>query len=316
MRRPGATLRAVLYHRVGNGGADASCLAPSQLTASGPVFERQLRHLARCYHPIHCDELLAALRGVHTLPPRAVALTFDDGYRDFAEVAWPLLKRYGVPAVLFVPTAYVGDTAGPFWWDALWQMLAATTRRALPLPGGGEVELSNDAQRTSAAVALEVELKRLDPARRRAWLGHLGEQLGSQPRTSSAHLTWRELRQLAADGVTIAAHSRTHELLDQLPANELRMEVAGSRDDLVRELGACPPVFAYPNGNANRRVLGAVRAAGFEAAFSVKRGISRIPGSDPLLLRRDHGALGRARLALALLAPIATVRTHLTPLPA
>lgn len=302
-------MRAVLYHRV----SDSRELAPSLRTVDAAAFERQIRHVVRSYHPIGADELLAAVSGTHRLPRGAVAMTFDDGYRDFKDVAWPLLKQYRVPAILFVPTAYVGGSAGPFWWDALWQMLSTTTQRSVRLLDESVAALSDRAHQLEVWAKLDVHLKRLSPSARRTAIRELGDQLRVEPQAGSSHLGWSELRQLANDGVTIAAHSQTHELLDQLDDHELHAEITGSRDDLVRELGAAPPIFAYPNGNADKRVVSATRAAGFTAAFSVRRGVSRLGHENPLLLRRDHGALGSARLALALLGPVAAIRARLTP---
>jgi len=307
-------LRAVLYHRVNADASESRLLAPGLRTVEPAALQRQLRHIVKCYHPVGVNELLAALDGKHKLPRGAVAITFDDGYRDFQDVAWPLLKKYKIPAILFVPTAHVGGGAGPFWWDALWQILSTTTQRSVQLPDGRAKALSDRAHQLEAWQQFDVHLKRLGPRARHTVVRELGDQLGVEPHAGSSHLSWHELRRLARDGVAIAAHSQTHELLDQLDAHALQGEITGSRDDLVRELGAAPPIFAYPNGNADERVVSAVRAAGFRAAFSVHRGADRHPFEHPFLLRRDHGALGPARLRLALLGPVAAIRARLTPL--
>jgi peptidoglycan/xylan/chitin deacetylase (PgdA/CDA1 family) len=307
-------LRGILYHRV-SADARASCqLAPNLVTVDPAALERQIRHVVHSYYPVSADELLAAVDGQHELPRGAVALTFDDGYRDFQDVAWPVLKKYHAPAILFVPTAHVGGSAGPFWWDALWQILSTTAQHSVRLPDGQRVALSDRAHQLKAWAIFDVHLKRLSPSARRAVVGGLGDQLGVEPQAGSNHLNWSELRQLARDGVAIAAHSQTHELLDQIDDRALQTEIAGSRDDLIRELGTAPPIFAYPNGNANDRVVRAVKAAGFHAAFSVRRGASRLARENPFMLRRDHGALGPARLAFALLGPVAAFRTRVTPL--
>ena len=75
--------------------------------------------------------MLAALDGRHQLPRGAVLVTFDDGYRDFRELAWPLLKQYRVPAVMLVPTSFVSEPDQSFWWDSLWQII---DRTGIPAP--------------------------------------------------------------------------------------------------------------------------------------------------------------------------------------
>ena len=83
--------------------------------------------LASRYRPVSLTELLGARRGEHALPLRSVLVTFDDGYRDFADHAWPILRRHGIPAVLFVPTAYPGNPGRAFWWDRLYSAVSRTS---------------------------------------------------------------------------------------------------------------------------------------------------------------------------------------------
>lgn len=315
--RPGP-LRALLYHRLEDPAARHPALEPDLVTASPALFERQLQHLVRCYHPIGADELTAAIMGRHTLPPRAVVVTFDDGYRDFMELAWPLLRRHHVPAILFVPTAFVDQPGRGFWWDALWQVVTRTRKPHAVLPGtsGRQVALGAEGERLEAWRTIASWLKTLTPAGRRAALEALIEQLGVTPDAGGSVLSWSALRQLQQAGVTIAAHSRTHELLDQLDAAALDEEVAGSRDDLVRELGTSPPVFAYPNGNFSAASIGALSRAGFEAAFSTVHGLSHPSRSHPLALRRDDGKMSLLRFALKLSGPVAALRTRRHPVPA
>jgi peptidoglycan/xylan/chitin deacetylase (PgdA/CDA1 family) len=106
------------------------------------------------------------------------------------------------------------------------------------------------------------------------------------PPPENAVLGWSELRRLAAEGVTLAPHTRTHPLLNRLPEAEARQEVVGARDDLEREIGAVPPVFAYPAGGHNDVVVRILQEAGFRLAFTTLRGAVRFPLRDPLRLRR------------------------------
>jgi len=310
----GSTLRALVYHRITERGPEDDALTHPAGCVSPALFEKQLEHLARFYSPVSADELLAALAGRHQLPRRAVLVTFDDGYRDFQGVAWPILKRYGIPAVLFVPTAFPGDPERVFWWDALWQMLARTRRDRVV--AGFTIVLPTSAEdRVVTHGTLSSWLKALTPSARAAALRELEQQLGVRPEPTRAVLSWKELRLLSNDGVTVAAHSRTHELLDQISDRALAEEIEGSRDDLVRELGSCPPLFAYPNGNLDRRTLDALRAARFVAGFTVAHGVNHLGSADPRLLRRDQGDVSMFRFGLHLLGPIAVMRARRHPFP-
>src|SRR6185437_4555254 len=110
-------------------------------------FERQMRALASWARPVSLEQMLAA-----SLPRRAVTVTFDDAYADFAECAWPVLRRYGIPVTLFVPTAYPGSPDTRFWWDRLHAALECASE-PLPTPLG-RLRLDSPSRRRSAYRAL------------------------------------------------------------------------------------------------------------------------------------------------------------------
>jgi peptidoglycan/xylan/chitin deacetylase (PgdA/CDA1 family) len=302
-------LRVLLYHRVDDPACPRADLNPDLVSATPASLEQQVRHLTRFYQPVGAREVLAALAGRSTLPPRSVLVTFDDGYRDFLHLAWPILERHRVPAVLFVPSAFVDDPDRVFWWDGLWQMLTRTRHTQVALPRSGVAPLRSHADQLRAFRAYVGWLKSLEPATRLREVERLAERLGVRPEPPRAVLTWPELRRLAEAGVTVAAHSRTHERLDQLDAAALAREVPGSRDDLVRELGTCLPLFAYPYGNVSYRVLRALEVAGFRAGFTTLCGVNRLPRVNPRLLRRDDPHVPFPRFALKLTGPLAALRT-------
>lgn len=308
-------LRALMYHRIGDpSGRDAS-LAPDLVSATPADFERQIAEVVSRYTPVAADEVVAAVADRHALPRGAVLVTFDDGYRDFAEIAWPILKRWSVPAVLFVCTAYPDSPGRMFWWDALWQGVSRTDRVCVTGPGKGSLPLTALAERRSASARLAEWLKSLGAEERAARLDGLLADLGVRPEWTPAVSGWDELRRLASDGVTIAAHSRTHALLDQVDDAMLRDEVVGCRDDLVREMGASQPLYAYPNGNFDLRLPALLKKGGFLTGFTTVAGLNDLSRANPAFLRRDDGRTPLGRLRLKLREPIARLRSWRHPLP-
>jgi peptidoglycan/xylan/chitin deacetylase (PgdA/CDA1 family) len=307
---PPGNLRVLFYHRIGDPHAEQVDLNPDLIAATPTGFERQIRHLARAYHPIDATELLAALDGRHTLPPRAVLVTFDDGYRDFLTVAWPILKRHRVPAIQFVSTAYVDEPERMFWWDSVWQMLARTNKAWVSLTGGRTLGLGSRQSCVAAWNTLAPRLKSLSPAGRASAIAQLGVDLGVQPRSTYAVLSWPELRSLASDGLAIGGHSRTHDLLDQLNLVQLDCEVRGCRDDLARELDSTPPLFAYPNGNFSAGVCGALARAGYRAGFTTLPGLNSAWTAAPFTLHREGCRTSLLRFAVKLFGPVARHRAR------
>lgn len=108
---------------------------------------------------------------------------------------------------------------------------------------------------------------------------------GVCPGAPDTMLDWEQVRELAAAGVEIGAHSHSHPQLDQLPGERLRFEVVRCGEILREELGTRPGSFAYPYGYSSRRVRHAVRAAGYGIGFAVGNGAAR-PAQGPYALRR------------------------------
>jgi peptidoglycan/xylan/chitin deacetylase (PgdA/CDA1 family) len=291
---PAGRLAVLTYHRVdAPGRPDRS---PGLLSAAPTDFETQVRWLAERFRPVSGDTVVEACRPGGRLPPRAVLVTFDDAYDDFAAHAWPILRRHGVPAVLFVPTGYPDRPDRTFWWDRLdAAVLGSRGRASLDTPLG-RLALADEASRRRSASALREAVKRRPHDEAMELVAGLLDALGASDAPSPV-LGWDALRALAGEGVTLAAHSRTHPLLTRIPDERLDDEVAGSVADLERELGAPPALFAYPSGAFDDRVVDAVRRAGIAAAFTTDRGVDDLRTADPLRLRRINVG-GRSSVGL------------------
>ncbi len=281
-------LRVLTYHRI-----DEPCARPdldhALVSATPGVFDEQMRYLAAHYHVISMAELLDSRRRRVALPPRSVLVTVDDAYGDFETNAWPILRQHRIPVTLFVPTAYPDRPDRAFWWDRLHCAIlgadgsngyvSARTR-------GGRAAC---ADRQRAFLQVKNWIKSLPHDRAMACVDHVcaasaSGHVNGQARASV--LGWAALRRLAAEGVTLAAHSQTHPLMNRLTPDEARREAVGSRDDLHREIGSALPVFAYPAGGVSDAVVRALKAEDFSLAFTTARGINDLQHADPLRLRR------------------------------
>lgn len=285
--RAGA-LAVLTYHRVDEPGSKPF-LYPGLIGATPAEFEEHMRFLAERYRPVSLAELLAVRRGELPLPSRAVMVTFDDGYRDVAEHAWPVMQRYDVPLTLFVPTAFPAEPDRLFWWDRLYGALGgAGAVVSTPL---GELRVASEPERIRAFRALRDHVKSLPHERGMALVDELAGDSGA-PAPGPAVLAWDELRRLASEGVALAPHSRTHPLLDRVPPDEARREVRESLADLEREIGPTPRVFAYPGGGYDDGLARLLAEEGFEIAFLTSRGTNDLGRADWLRLARIN--VGRA----------------------
>ena len=279
-------VRVIAYHRIDEPDAEPD-LDPGLISATPGDFREQLEVIARHYAAVSLDDLMAAHRGLRPLPPRAVLLTFDDGYADFASRAWPILREVGLPAVLFVPTAFPDSPESGFWWDRLHSALRRTQEREITDPLLGRLPLDDPPSRRVAHRMIRSRAKALPHDEAMAWLEDLVTRLADVPRRGHV-LDWDSLRKLAKEGVSVCSHGHRHALCTRLSPHELALDLSTSRARIQVELGdASPhPVFAYPASGSDGAVRQAVRRAGYEVAFGGRRGIDRIPFADPLDVMR------------------------------
>ena len=265
------------YHRIAEPGAP---VPPGLASTDRASFDRQMAMLAGAYHPITLAELVARRDGGPALPPRSVLVTFDDGYRDFADVAWPILRARGIPVVLFVPTGAPGGGA-PFWWDRLHRAIREAAAASSWVTPAGTLRITSAAERDDAYRRLRGTVKRLPSDEAAALVDALVAELAGRSAAAKANppavevLGWPDLVALASAGVTLAPHSRTHPQLTRVSDTALDEEIGGSRDDLAQRLDSPPsPAFAYPSGEHSARVRDAVERNGFTVAFSTERGLN------------------------------------------
>jgi len=211
-----------------------------------------------------------------------VLLTFDDGYRDFAEHAWPILRRAGLPAVLFVPTAFP-DRPGPgFWWDRLHSALRRTDQKFVDPPGLARIPLADVPDLRRAHRVLRTYAKSLPHDQAMFWLDSVIEKLSEVP---SLHrvLGWDALRRLTRQGLSVCSHGHLHALCTRLAGGALAEDLATSKRLIESELSDPNQVaaLAYPASATDAAVQRAVGNAGYAIAFGGGRGVDSIPLGDP-----------------------------------
>jgi peptidoglycan/xylan/chitin deacetylase (PgdA/CDA1 family) len=273
-----------MYHRVAELQED-----PWGLVVTPDTFEQQLAYLKRNYRTMALDELVQGLRS-GKLPDNAVAITFDDGYRDNLVHAKPLLAHYGLSATLFLATGWVGSSV-PFWWDELaeWTLLSRQAVDRTEMIEGKSFHLRWDEPETSASgstwhasceprsarqkayLALWRELRAASLEERARVMASLRGTFQGTHDPLSLPMGGAEIQELIRDGlVTIGAHTVHHQALTGLSMEECRKEVAGSAEHCRRLTGMEVYSFAYPYGVMNEQVRQLVAETGFVSACSTR----------------------------------------------
>ncbi|MFZ7096192.1 polysaccharide deacetylase family protein [Luteimonas dalianensis] len=278
-------LTVIMFHRVLASSDPRWSSCDPDYTLDAGLLERCLEFFRRHYNVVSSDQVLAARRHGIPLPDRALLITFDDGWADNHAHALPRLRAAGMPALLFT-VADVVDRDAPFFQEQLvagyrlGRIQVPALAAALAGAGHGLPQAPTDSLDGLRKVIAVLETLR--PAERMGVLAPFTDALGDGMRQM---VTRSELLELAAGGVAIGVHGKTH--VPMTRAEDLHSELTTARAIVGDHLGAAAPTtLSYPHGRYDDTVLARTRDAGYELAFT----------SDPvmnLVAERPSWLLGR-----------------------
>ncbi len=268
----GSRLSIVIFHRV--------LATPDLLFPDDPDvrrFDEICAWLAAWYRVLPLDEAVERL-AQNSLPQRALAITFDDGYADNHDLAMPILQSHGLCATFFIATGFLNG--GRMWNDTVIEAVRKTSQSSLDLtglrlPGFERIELPTTPQRRAAIHRLLDAVKYLPHAERLRMSECIAERAHVTPR-SDLMMTADQVRGLASAGMQIGAHTVSHPIMAALDDAAAERELAQSKCELESLLGRPVKLFAYPNGKPGRdyrqRDVALVQRLGFKAAVSTAPG--------------------------------------------
>jgi peptidoglycan/xylan/chitin deacetylase (PgdA/CDA1 family) len=291
----------LMYHRVLTPDAEATAWSHPAIVVRRVTFERQMARLAARFQMLTLDAFEAYLgRSAAAGDGRPGCLvTFDDGWIDTYRDAWPVLDAHHVPAVVFLPTRFIG-TGRMFWREELGRLLfdawtraradatfAASAASMLQAHGLTGLLQQPAGEIRDAILRATQALRHQGEAEAPAILADLQALCAETPRseTSDAFMDWAQVREMAAAGISFGAHGVTHRILSTLPLTVAAQEVAESRAAVATGLAAPVTSFSYPNGGWNADVARAVGETGFRVAFSTDVGPVG-PAADRFAIRR------------------------------
>ena len=233
------------------------------------IFERHLRTLKGHYKVVPLRELAEIFQRGEAPPPRAVAITFDDGYLNNLTHAAPLLNKYGLPATFFVTTGFMDGTHQP-WWFRLRSQIAASAKSS------GEMKRE--------IIATETELKRMNATSRDEALATRGVPAAAP----YPMLDWSGVKMLMEQGHEIGAHTVSHISMGHETPKTVAREIRESIARISKMTGVSPTVYSYPYGEGdhqNETIARLVREAGCRGGVTSIEGLNP-RGSDPFRLKR------------------------------
>ena len=232
------------YHRVGTEGIPYYCTLPAQ------QFEMQMRYLRRYCRVLSLAQLVDEIDNPPKEIGQAVAVTFDDGYSDLYRCALPILRKYEIPATVYLTSDCI-ETGEVAWYDKIFLVLqvAEGSLFEVPINGGLQLPLGSVQQRIDSAVRIVSVLRKMPQAQRRNVCALL-ERRVNLPREKLANrmLSWKQVHEMRAAGVFFGAHTLSHPALSQLSIEEVDRELRESRTILEKTLGEPVLDLAFPFG--------------------------------------------------------------------
>ena len=285
----------LLYHRIVDD--------HSEYLDKGPVvhhhikyFKREIEYLKQTYDLLSMDEVVRRVKSGIGFKRPSVAITFDDGYLDNYTLAYPVLKKHGVPATIYLATGLIG-TGENTWVDQIERCLLRTEKDHLDLPtlfGKENLQIETRKEKEEINIRVAEALKhKLDRERKEIIVdikkilnGTRDYKNNSESRTM---LNWDEVKKMAQNGITLGSHSHTHPILSRMPVQKAKEEIFESKKIIEGNLGFRVKHFSFPNGRREdftEELRDYCREIGFESVASVIYGTNEASNGNAFALKR------------------------------
>lgn len=244
-------------------------------------FERQIKYMKNHFNVVTLEEFVNHIENKRSFPSKTCLVTFDDGWKDSFTNAFPILKKYRIPAVIFVATCYVGGER-TFWQETLSSLFFELHRQCIIDEKKAKDALSLQFQDFKKLILcresnLKETISNLVAAQKERPFQeteHLMNKLtiflapsSKSTEKQGAFLTWDEIKVMVSSGIKFGSHGNNHKILLNMQAKEALEEIRGSKERLEIALKERVETFSYPNGDYNEQTVRQVRESGYKLAF-------------------------------------------------
>ena len=271
----GRRLTIVSYHRFSNKPVDEINKSLPYLFVSQTSFELQIKFFKKFYNIISFSDLKKIKKG-EKLPYNSLIITIDDGYEDNYTIAYPILKKYNVPATIYLATDNINTNNVPWWDEFYYRLTILNSSKALCRNELPDDDLLNLMKRFKA-----------DPASLFSYLNDVSKPKISrfikmlQKLTPAAHdllssnrfLSWEQVAGMNAF-VDFGSHTCSHICLDTIDDQTIMSELTQSGDAIKKAIASQAISFAYPAGHYSKKAAALVEKAGYDYAVTLERGIN------------------------------------------
>ncbi|WP_411992766.1 polysaccharide deacetylase family protein [Agarivorans sp. DSG3-1] len=264
------------YHRIGD--ARFSEFDPNVFSCTSEQFEQHLRFYKQEFTVVNESELLSLLDSNKPITKPYALITFDDGYIDSYQHAFPLLKKHDLSAVFFVVTEYT-DGGSFAWWDEVAWLVKHCQLSQLKLehwPDAVDLTGKNETQNIRKVLYAFKADQQFSMDEKLAQLRVLCKA-PVLPGSNSLFANWQQLKEMADAGMTIGSHTQSHPILAHLTPQQQRIELHESRMFIQDQLSNSVSMLAYPVGRTDsftEQTQEMAKQCGYRLAFSFMNGIN------------------------------------------
>ncbi|MCO4755778.1 MAG: polysaccharide deacetylase family protein, partial [Bacteriovoracaceae bacterium] len=298
-----SNLYVINYHRLYRNPLETQ-FNTKVFTHTEEIFYEQIKWFKKNYDIFGEEDLIQHLEGNRPLKRRTVVLTFDDGYLDNYEIAYPILKAFNIPAIFFIPYNQV-DRTSVAWWDLLAYFVKNATVKAVCIAQKWfDLTQLTDRDMATCYLCWHYQLQSLNETGHflQQWHTKLGVQTPLEEiedLSQKEFMNWDQVKELSRNNITIGSHTMSHNVLANLILEEQERELVNSKALLEKKLDQEIRTVAYPVGKEQHfteQTKELAEKAGYRAAFSFIKGYSKdqiqdkysIPRMDLCSLSTSH----------------------------
>lgn len=278
------------YHRIGN--PDSTLYDPNVYSCNEEVFEKHILFYKSNFDVISIEELESLSKSTTKFNQKFAIISFDDGYIDNYELAYPILKSYQTPAIFFIATDFIDKEVLP-WWDEIAFLVKHSEQKTIQLPGWDKA-LTISSLNACDAIKNVLHAIKADASKTMdEKIFSLKLALGIDKNFVTPHenlfVNWVMLREMKNNGMSIGSQSCSHHIMSHLSKSEQRTEAYNSRQRIIHEIGEDISSFAYPVGGKGAFTLETEKIlseTGYGFGFSFIPGINRQLGDNRYHLSR------------------------------
>ena len=281
------------YHRVNSLPASNYPFEEGTISATPSQFEKQILFVKKHFNVINFNVLSRFLRCKKRIPHNALVITFDDGYADNYHIAFPILKKYGLTATVFVATGKV-NSSGTFWFEELTYMCKRIRKPIIELDHGkyvfsvetslkGRRELRNSLMKLFRSVPDKERIRLFEDLRKESDI-----KISQKDFALVRPITWWQLKEMHDYGIEIGSHTVNHPVLVNQNFQEVMAELLNSKRSIERVTGAAVKSIAYPAGYYNESVIDCARKCGYVFGLTYEHDVKRLSNDALFTIPRIH----------------------------